>query len=107
MSVAAKPPGSRRVTTMAPTASSSRKMGTANRLRIPSARGRECFGGAAIVGRMVEYPAIHTKHCGSSSIAKPQGTPHNGVEYRLDVGRGAGDNAQDLARRRLLFQGVA
>jgi len=38
-------------------------------------------------------------------IAQGRGTLHNRVEHRLGVSRRLADDAQDLARRRLLLQG--
>src|SRR5262249_3466908 len=38
------------------------------------------------------------------SVAESSRTLRDGIKHRLDVGRRAGDDAQDLARRRLLLE---
>src|SRR5258705_6682381 len=49
--------------------------------------------------------AVLTVDGGVERLAEASGALRHGVEHRLDVGGRARDDAEDLARRRLLFEG--
>src|SRR5262249_4624656 len=50
--------------------------------------------------------SVSTPNRSVACIAQPCSVLCNHVEHRLNVGRRAGDNAQDFARGRLLLQGL-
>src|SRR5262245_285003 len=49
---------------------------------------------------------INTVNHGVGRITKPLGTFCNSIEYGLEIGRRAGNHAQNLTRCRLLFQSL-
>src|SRR5262245_53423850 len=49
--------------------------------------------------------AVNAPNYGIIGFTNPGSALDNGIEHRLYVGRRAGDDTQDLARRRLLLQG--
>ena len=57
-----------------------------------------------MVGDEEEPVAVAAVDCGVERLAQAGGAPCHGVEHRLDVGWRAADDAQDLARRRLLLE---
>src|SRR5262249_33153054 len=58
------------------------------------------------VGDKVEQLAVEPEDRGELRLAKPYGALRDGVEHRLDIGRGATDDPQDLGRRGLLLEGI-
>jgi hypothetical protein len=60
----------------------------------------------AVMGGRVELVAVAAKDDGVECLAQPSGAFRQRVEHRLDVRRRATDDAQNLARRRLLFESV-
>ena len=63
-------------------------------------RGRE---GVVVSGEMNEL-AVEPVDGRGDSVAQPHDALHDRIEDRLDIGRRAGDHAQDLTGRRLLLQ---
>ena len=53
-----------------------------------------------------ELPAPGQEHRAEGGVTEPARVLDDGLEDRLLVGRGAGDHPQDLARRRLLLEGL-
>jgi hypothetical protein len=66
----------------------------------------EGFGSEVVLGDMMDQLAVVLIERAEESIAQPHGASHDGVEDRLHVGRRPADDAQDLRRRRLLFEGL-
>src|SRR6266478_5625679 len=66
----------------------------------------ESFGGDVVPGNMLDQLAIELKEPAEEATAEPDGALRNRVEHRLNVGRRAGDDAQDLAGGRLLLQAL-
>ncbi len=65
-------------------------------------RGRD----GAVMGDEVREVPVSAEHGGVQRVAQASGTLRDRVEHRLDVGRRARDDAQDLGGRRLLLQGL-
>jgi len=61
-------------------------------------------GDRAVVSDEAESIVVQPEDRGVRRLAQPSRALGHGVEHRLDVGRRAADDAQDLARRRLLLQ---
>src|SRR5216683_3212802 len=64
----------------------------------------EGFGVDVVLGAITDHLAVELKERAEESIAQPHGASYDGIEDRLDVGRGAADDPQDLGRGRLLRQ---
>ncbi len=61
-------------------------------------------GDRALVGHEAELVTVHLEDRGIGRVAQTGGAPQHCREHGLDIGRGAGDNAQDLGRRGPLLQ---
>ncbi len=61
-------------------------------------------GNRPVVGNQSQDIAFHPEHRDVVGMTEARGTLRHGVQHRLEVGRGACDYPQDLARRRLLLQ---
>jgi hypothetical protein len=57
-----------------------------------------------VVGNDTELVIIVPIGDTEEAVAQPHGTPHDRLEYRLDLGGRAADHLQDLPRRRLLIE---
>src|SRR5260370_25478096 len=66
----------------------------------------EGFGGVVVLGDLVNQLAVEPIELAEESIAQPHGAPDDRVEDRLDICRRAADHPKDLARRRLLLEGL-
>src|SRR5438309_11991501 len=66
----------------------------------------EGLGGVVVMGDMVEQLAVELKEGAEESVAQSHGASDDRVEDRLHVCRRLADHAKDLARRRLLLQGL-
>ncbi len=75
------------------------------REEVPQRLHVDAFG--AVEGVEVDQRAVVTEHEAGDAIAQAEGAGRDDVEHRLHVGLGAADDAQDLARRRLLLQSLA
>jgi hypothetical protein len=75
------------------------------RRRIRAAVGLDRLGRQAVVRNEVEVPSVKAKDGAELGVTQLLGTPGDGVEDGLNVGRRAGDDPQDLAGGRLLLQG--
>ncbi len=64
----------------------------------------EGFGGVVVLGNRMEQLAVEPQERAEEAGAQPHGAPDDGVEDRLHVGLRATDDAQDLARGRLLLE---
>src|SRR4029077_13938238 len=62
------------------------------------------FGGVVVLGDTVEQFTVKLIERAEEPGTEPDCAPHDGVEHRLHVGRRAGDNTEDVARRGLLLQ---
>src|SRR5262245_20473503 len=61
-------------------------------------------GQSSACGQQMKELTFETNQGSCPPTEETQGAVGDRVEYRLDVGRRLADNAQDLTRRRLLFQ---
>ena len=64
------------------------------------------FGCQTMVADKVDELPVEPKHSAEVTVAEPYGAPGDHVEDRLDIGRRAADDTQNLAGGRLLFQGL-
>src|SRR6266446_1047438 len=62
------------------------------------------LGGEVVVRGQVHQPSVEANDETVDGRTEPRGARRNRLECRLDVGRGAADDAEDLAGRRLLLQ---
>ena len=63
-------------------------------------------GHRAIAGHAPHPVAFDLEERRVAGLAQPRSVPDDGVQDRLQVGRRARDHAEDLARRRLLLEGL-
>ena len=70
------------------------------------AEGLDALGGEAVVGHEVEQRPVEPEEVAELGLAELRRAPGDRVEDRLDVGRRARDDAQDLAGRGLLLEGL-
>jgi hypothetical protein len=63
-------------------------------------------GDRAMIGHQTQAVAFQPEDGGVERITQAGGTGRHGIEDGLDVGRRTADDAQDLAGRRLLLQGL-
>ena len=68
--------------------------------------GRLLLLGEIVVRGDMHERAVVAEDRAPAGVAQPNGTLHDRVEDRLDVGRRARDDTEDLARRCLLLQGL-
>src|SRR5712691_1537725 len=64
----------------------------------------EAVGGEVVLGDMMDQLAVELIERAEEPVAQPHGASDDRVEDRLHVGLRSADDAQDLGRRRLLFQ---
>src|SRR5262249_46166781 len=77
------------------------------RPRVYSLEGGESFRREIVVCDEVNEALFQSPHGAEEPIAQSYGAGRDGIEHRLDVGRRAGDHAQDLRGGRLLLERLA
>src|SRR5262249_15997433 len=75
----------------------------AGRHGIAAPHGLDPLGRESVVGYEMEELPIESKEVAELSVAQSSPTLRDGIKPRLAVGRRAGGDAKDLARRRLLL----
>src|ERR1700730_8439240 len=83
-----------------------RSQGPTGARRVYSLQRLERFGAEVVVGNMMEHLAVELKEPAEQSGAQLHGASDDRVEDRLCVGLRLADDAQDLARGGLLFEGL-
>ena len=59
-----------------------------------------------MIGHQAQSVTVHTEDRGIERLTQARGARGHGIEDGLHIRRRAADDAQDLARRRLLLQGL-
>mgnify|MGYP003694026013 CR=1 FL=1 len=69
-----------------------------------AAKGRGAFGSQVLESGQVDELAVEPEDGAEPAVTQAQRIGRDGIEHRLGIGPRAADDAQDLARGRLLLQ---
>jgi hypothetical protein len=81
-----------------------RSVGAARPRRVQTTHLLEAFGREVVLSDLMDQLAVEPEERAEEPVTQSHDALDDRVEDGLDVGRGARDHAQDLARRRLLLE---